>query len=289
MHDSYTTTLKTLLDLQPGITPANRVRPRLPEYGAVAELSARRKAQGERSLVAELEHMPAELVHADPAALDRRESFLIAARPYLPLLKMIDFVPITSGDLNDPPQLKPWVEGHQRRIDEFRKDFPDSPASGDRPIAFLIVKSMLLTGFDAPIEQVIYLDRPIKEAELLQAIARTNRTRPGKQRGLVVDYFGVANHLEEALAAYDADDAADTLGALRSVADEIDTLRPKRNRLWMIFTDHGVTPRPRPKPDRPNDCDPGKASDTSVVTIGSSSSTTARRPYVSSVGATATT
>ena len=54
----------------------------------------------------------------------------------------------------------------------------------------LVVKSMLLTGFDAPIEGVMYLDRPIREAELLQAIARVNRTGFGKRCGIVVDYYG---------------------------------------------------------------------------------------------------
>ena len=72
------------------------------------------------------------------------------------------------------------------------------PAKTD-PLAFLIVKSMLLTGFDAPIEGVMYLDRPIREAELLQAIARVNRTGHGKKVGIVVDYYGVAQHLKEAL------------------------------------------------------------------------------------------
>ena len=70
------------------------------------------------------------------------------------------------------------------------------------PVAFLIVKSMLLTGFDAPVEQVLYLDRSIKEAELLQAIARVNRTASGKNVGYVVDYYGVGEHLKQALAAY---------------------------------------------------------------------------------------
>src|SRR4051812_43210738 len=68
-------------------------------------------------------------------------------------------------------------------------------------LAFLCVKSMLLTGFDAPVEQVLYLDRPMKGAELLQAIARVNRTYPGKGCGLVVDYCGVARNLAAALAA----------------------------------------------------------------------------------------
>ena len=70
------------------------------------------------------------------------------------------------------------------------------------PLAFLVVKSMLITGFDAPIEGVMYLDRPIKEAELLQAIARVNRPERGKAAGIVVDYYGVARHLKDALAAY---------------------------------------------------------------------------------------
>jgi type I restriction enzyme, R subunit len=58
---------------------------------------------------------------------------------------------------------------------------------------------MLLTGFDAPVEQVMYLDSPLKEHTLLQAIARVNRTRRGqKTYGLVVDYWGVSEALQEA-------------------------------------------------------------------------------------------
>ena len=58
---------------------------------------------------------------------------------------------------------------------------------------------MLLTGFDAPIEQVMYIDKRLKEHNLLQAIARVNRVAKGKQRGFIVDYIGLANHLTEAL------------------------------------------------------------------------------------------
>ena len=61
-------------------------------------------------------------------------------------------------------------------------------------IAFLIVCDMLLTGFDAPIEQVMYIDKRLKEHNLLQAIARVNRVAKGKQRGFIVDYIGLANH-----------------------------------------------------------------------------------------------
>ncbi len=96
---------------------------------------------------------------------------------------------------------------------------------------------MLITGFDAPIEGVMYLDRSIREAELLQAIARVNRPRRGKVAGIVVDYYGVARHLKEALAAYSADDIK---GALKSLKDEIPKLRDRRDRCANIFQSRGV-------------------------------------------------
>ena len=63
----------------------------------------------------------------------------------------------------------------------------------------LCVMRMLLTGFDAPVEQALYLDRRIIEHELLQAIARVNRKRLGKECGYVIDYIGVARELRAAL------------------------------------------------------------------------------------------
>lgn len=96
---------------------------------------------------------------------------------------------------------------------------------------------MLLTGFDAPIEGVMYLDRSIREAELLQTIARVNRTGYGKQFGIVVDYYGVANHLKAALAAYSDEDVE---GALRSLKDEVPALRERHIRAVDIFRSKGI-------------------------------------------------
>lgn len=96
-------------------------------------------------------------------------------------------------------------------------------AYGAEP-SFLIVCDKLLTGFDAPIEHVMYLDKPLKEHNLLQAIARTNRTctvkKPDggeieKPNGRIVDYIGVTNHLDEALKSYRANDVEN---ALRDIA-----------------------------------------------------------------------
>ena len=67
------------------------------------------------------------------------------------------------------------------------------------PLKFLIVISKLLTGFDAPILQVMYLDKPMKDYNLPQAVCRTNRVYPGKTNGLIVDYLGIFDDLATAL------------------------------------------------------------------------------------------
>ena len=74
------------------------------------------------------------------------------------------------------------------------------------PLKLLIVNAMLLTGFDAPIEQAMFLDRPLHAHTLLQAIARTNRTAPGKDHGLIFDYWGVLADLDDALRSFEPTD-----------------------------------------------------------------------------------
>jgi type I restriction enzyme R subunit len=122
------------------------------------------------------------------------------------------------------------------RIEAFKRPFPAGDNTDPQKtswLGFLIVKSMLLTGFDAPIEQVLYLDRHMKEAELLQAIARVNRPNGEKKSaGLVLDYYGVARHLKEALAVYAAEDIE---GALNSLKDEIPKLRDRHYRVVELF------------------------------------------------------
>jgi len=74
---------------------------------------------------------------------------------------------------------------------------------------------MLLTGFDAPVEQVMYLDKPLKEHNLLQAIARVNRIYKEKNYGLVVDYYGVFDNLKEALAIFNTRDVENAVTPIR--------------------------------------------------------------------------
>lgn len=92
---------------------------------------------------------------------------------------------------------------------------------GGRPDV-LIVCDKLLTGFDAPVESVMYLDKPLKEHGLLQAIARTNRVADARKRsGLIVDYIGVSAHLDEALASYRADDVRNAMRNLDDLRNQL--------------------------------------------------------------------
>jgi len=168
-----------------------------------------------------------------------RVQALVQAWRYRDALARIEFAPIISGSNNDDPAWKTWTDGaaHEQLIKRFKKPLFNTKPEKTDPLAFLVVKSMLLTGFDAPIEGVMYLDRPIREAELLQAIARVNRTGYGKRCGIVVDYYGVAQHLKEALAAY-ADE--DLEGALASLKDEVPVLRDRHLRVVDLFRQRGI-------------------------------------------------
>ena len=127
-------------------------------------------------------------------------------------------------------------------VDNFCKSFAfddqDQPYSG---IAFLVVCDMLLTGFDAPIEQVMYLDKKIREHTLLQAIARTNRVKKGKQRGYVVDYIGLTENLTAALTLYAAADEQEELAlGLKNITSEVPVLEERYQRLLHLFTENKI-------------------------------------------------
>jgi type I restriction enzyme R subunit len=194
------------------------------------------------ALLAEAEALSAADKAMDDDALCQRPSAVqaqVQAWRYRETLRSIEFAPIISGGNNDDPAWKQWTDGaaQEQRIKRFKKPLLHKDAAKCDPLAFLIVKSMLLTGFDAPIEGVMYLDRPIREAELLQTIARVNRTGYGKQFGIVVDYFGLAHHLKQALSVY-ADEDID--GALQSLKDEIPVLRDRHLRVVDLFRSRGI-------------------------------------------------
>lgn len=158
--------------------------------------------------------------------------FVAGSRRAAVLLKeQLDKIPgapesavIISGTHNDEEIYRKWTNpaDHKAAIENFKK-----PLS-EHPLSLLIVKDMLLTGFDAPICQVMYLDRKLTDHTLLQAIARVNRTAANKHCGYIVDYYGLTDYLAEALKAFSA---SDVQGALRSLKDEIPKLQAAHTRV----------------------------------------------------------
>jgi type I restriction enzyme R subunit len=102
---------------------------------------------------------------------------------------------VMSLDARDPQEWKDTFgldrDAEAKLLDRFR-----DPAD---PLTILIVTAKLLTGFDAPILQTQYLDRPLRDHTLLQAICRTNRTYAGKTHGLIVDYLGIFDDVAQSL------------------------------------------------------------------------------------------
>lgn len=129
-----------------------------------------------------------------------------------------------------------------KAVDNFCKPFDlEDRDKENTGIAFLIVCDMLLTGFDAPIEQVMYIDKKLREHSLLQAIARTNRVKQGKSRGYIVDYIGLANHLTDALTLYAATDELEELqNSLQNITSELPVLDERYERLLQLFDELGV-------------------------------------------------
>ncbi len=101
----------------------------------------------------------------------------------------------SAGDPNTSPEELQKYNTTKAKREKLINDFKDP----NSPLRFLLVCDMLLTGFDAPIEQVMYLDKPLWDHNLLQAIARTNRIYPNKGAGKIIDYYGITKSLHKAL------------------------------------------------------------------------------------------
>ncbi|TDP81576.1 type I restriction enzyme R subunit [Aquabacterium commune] len=106
---------------------------------------------------------------------------------------------VMTGSASDKALLRPHIYSGQvkKRLEKRFKDPTD-------PLRLVIVRDMWLTGFDAPCVHTLYVDKPMKGHNLMQAIARVNRVFKDKQGGLVVDYIGIGNELKAAMREYTA-------------------------------------------------------------------------------------
>lgn len=159
-------------------------------------------------------------------------------------LKKLQTDVIISAGHNDLPYLKAYADKsrHEVSIKSFKLPFDgeDEGVTGDMGI--VIVRDMLLTGFDAPVEQVMYLDKVIVAHNLLQAIARVNRVGgEGKDKGFVVDYVGVGHHLKKAIQISDEREEKDVIDALSFPEKELNELQATHREVMAFFEKHGLT------------------------------------------------
>ncbi|QHP90739.1 type I restriction endonuclease subunit R [Burkholderia glumae] len=132
---------------------------------------------------------------------------------------------VMTGSASDKALLRPHIYSGQvkKRLEKRFKDSND-------PLRIVIVRDMWLTGFDAPCVHTLYVDKPMKGHNLMQAIARVNRVFKDKQGGLVVDYIGIANELKSALKEYTASNGrgrptVDAAEAYAILEEKLDILR----------------------------------------------------------------
>jgi type I restriction enzyme R subunit len=132
---------------------------------------------------------------------------------------------VMTGSASDKALLRPHIYSHpiKKRLEKRFKDPAD-------PLKLVIVRDMWLTGFDAPCVHTMYVDKPMKGHNLMQAIARVNRVFKDKQGGLVVDYIGIGNELKAAMREYTASQGrgrptVDAHEAYAVLAEKLDVLR----------------------------------------------------------------
>jgi len=153
-------------------------------------------------------------------------------------LKILETAVVISGSHNDALEIKAYTNSdyHKKSIKRFKLPF-DKTDEEDKNIngnvGIVIVNNMLLTGFDAPIEQVLYLDRVIVAHNLLQTIARVNRVGPeGKDKGFVVDYVGVGHHLKRALDTYAEKELQEIIDCISDDDAELNELIKAHQDIW---------------------------------------------------------
>jgi len=142
---------------------------------------------------------------------------------------------VMSASATDDPEVR-GPGGEYRRSKDELKAVANRFKDPDHPLRIVVVRDMWLTGFDVPCLHTLYVDKPMRDHGLLQAIARVNRVFRDKPGGLVVDYIGIGDDLRKSLAAYDAGTADEAMIPLETA---IAKLREKHGIVSDMF--HGIS------------------------------------------------
>ena len=201
----------------------------------VVAVSREAAARYKNHLDAALQEMIVALERSNPLCID------------IDRLRRLESAVVISGDRNDPLHLKAYSDEnyHRTSIQRFKLPFdavegqPGQSLNGH--VGIIVVNNMLITGFDAPLEQVMYLDRVIVDHNLLQAIARVNRVGDEhKDAGFVIDYVGIGHHLKRALDAYDEREQQDVLASMDDLQAGLNELVQAHREIWALLRQYGL-------------------------------------------------
>jgi type I restriction enzyme, R subunit len=163
-------------------------------------------------------------------------------------LRAVEVALVISWGNNDEAEIKDAMKGVDidSVVKRFKMPFDAEEGSGEQQvtgrIGFVVVNEMLVTGFDAPVEQVLYLDRVIKDHGLLQAVARVNRVHDdGKDCGFIVDYVGVGNNLRKAIDAYTQREQQEVIECLTPASELIGELKVALDETLEILALNGLS------------------------------------------------
>ncbi len=151
----------------------------------------------------------------------------------------------TSVEEEDTPEVVRWWKDNVGTLDEqiYTKQMIERFNDERDPLTMLIVVDKLLTGFDAPNNTVLYIDKPLKEHNLIQAIARVNRLHEKKEFGLLIDYRGILSELDTTIEKYQdlaahtqgGYDINDLEGLYNQMSTEYKRLPGLYKKLWAVF------------------------------------------------------
>jgi type I restriction enzyme R subunit len=199
--------------------------------------------EAKEQLLDDLESLPPaaeQMTEDDLDDADRETQFLVRASEHMDTIRRLDFAAVISEGDDDPDSWRQWTNDSNQRTHKsrFKKDLVADNDANQDGLCMLVVHGMLTTGFDAPVNQAMYLDRRLKGHNLLQAIARVNRRYPGKSHGLVVDYCGVASHLADALHEYNQEDVKE---AMVDLEEELPKLDERHRHVVDFFEREGIS------------------------------------------------
>lgn len=187
----------------------------------------------------ELAYLPAERgMTPEQARRDVRKGEL---KQRLAVLSTTDVALIVSPGQNEIAQMQAQgldIEPHRKRMNDSQPGLDEKFKDTEDPLRLVFVCAMWLTGFDAPSCSTVYLDKPMRNHTLMQAIARANRVFPGKHSGVIVDYANVFASLEKALALYGA--GKDGKSPVKDKQQLVDELRASVVDATAFCAKHGV-------------------------------------------------